>query len=122
MKRRKNGHLKSRAWVAIFALLIQALLPSVIYAAAPKGSYLSEVCTAFGIKKVAVPGSDQAGTGPHRQHCPVCSVAQLFALPSAPASLYLPSIVAFDIPRSAVSQEYAASRLSPYLRGPPVRL
>lgn len=122
MKRHSNSHLKSKAWIAILALLLQALLPSVIYAAAPKGSYLSEVCTAFGIKKVVTPGGDPARVTSHPQHCPVCSVAHLFALSSTQPKLHPPSRVAFDAPLQALSQEYPASRLSPYLRGPPVRL
>ena len=122
MKRHSNSQLKAKVWIAICALLLQALLPSVIYAAAPKGSDLSEVCTAFGIKKVATAGGDPAGATSHSQHCPVCSVAHLFALPSPQVGLHSPSRVAFDASRPALSQEYPASRLAPYLRGPPVRL
>lgn len=122
MKRHSNIQLKGKVWSAIFALLLQALLPSVIYAAAPKGSDLAEVCTAFGIKKVAVAGGNPAGTTSHSQHCPVCSLAHLFALPPAQVGLHSPSRVAFDAPRPALSQEYPASRLSLYLRGPPVHL
>lgn len=122
MKRRTNSRLKGNAWIAIFALLLQALLPSVIYAAAPTGSALSEVCTAFGIKKVVTASGDPAPTTLHSQHCPICSVAHLFALPSTHVGLYSPSRVAFDIPHPTLSQEYPASRLSPYLRGPPVLL
>jgi hypothetical protein len=122
MKQHSNSQLKGKAWIAILALLLQALLPSVIYAAAPKGSDLSEICTAFGIRKVATASGDSTGTTSHSQHCPVCSVAHLFALPPTQLWLHSPSRVAFDAPRPALSQEYPASRLSPYLRGPPVHL
>jgi len=122
MKWRSNSQLKGKAWIAIFALLLQALLPSLVYAAAPKNSDLSEVCTAFGIKKVATAGGDPARATLHSQHCPICSVAHLLALPSTHIGLHSPSRVAFDAPQPALSQDYPASRLSPYLRGPPVHL
>ncbi|RJG05448.1 DUF2946 domain-containing protein [Noviherbaspirillum cavernae] len=114
-----GNKLKSKAWAAIFVLLMQALLPAVSYATASRGGFLAEVCTAFGIKKIASPDSDSPDGMAMQQHCPICSVAQMLALPNSHAALPLPSSIAFEIPQQVDSQEYAAVRLSPWLRGPP---
>ena len=101
-------------------LLVQALLPAFIYASAPRGSYLSEVCTAFGIRKVPVSGDDASGALPSPvRHCPVCAVAHLLALPPGIAVPDFSVAAVFEPPLAADSQEFTAPRLSPYLRGPP---
>jgi len=119
MKQRAGNHLKSRAWVAIFALLVQALLPAIVYAGTSGGNAMAEVCTAFGVKKVA--SSDDTSSGMAAQHCPLCTLAHLFALPGK-QDLALPlSAATFEVPALAATQLYVAPQLSPFLRGPPQR-
>jgi hypothetical protein len=115
-----GGKLRQTAWVALFALLIQALLPSFIYAAAPKNSALGEICTAFGIKKVA----GKVAATPHDTsvsgtHCPVCALAGAIALPFGQLSVPFPPAAVFAASEPAGSQHYPRVRLSVYLRGPP---
>jgi hypothetical protein len=120
MNWRLNGDVKSKAWTAIVVLLMQALLPAFIYATASKASGLFEVCTAFGIKTVSSPSSDPHGGIAHQQHCPICSVAQLLALPVKHAALNLPSVTVPTLLSFPDSQEYVVIWLSPYLRAPPL--
>jgi hypothetical protein len=113
--------LRCKVWLAIFAFLLQALLPAAMYAAAPGKDHLSEICTAFGIKKIGAPDSSGSDSLLLSQHCPICSVAGLLALPTpdfmpdihAPAGLSVAVLVA-DRPA------FAPIKLRPYLRGPPI--
>ena len=111
--------MQRRVWIALFALIVQAVLPSVIHAAASRNAGLAEICTAFGIKKVALKDADAPDSGIQRQHCPVCSVADAFALPVSLGLLPLPAHVSFASPQAVASQCGAATPLSLHLRGPP---
>ncbi|MGH8809276.1 MAG: DUF2946 family protein [Noviherbaspirillum sp.] len=119
MKRLTHRGLQRATWVAVFALLVQALLPSLLHASARKYVELAEICTAFGIKKVAVSAPDSADNSAQRQHCPICSVADTFFLPGGQLAFYLPAQLVFDLPHPLGSQEYRLIRLTLHLRGPP---
>jgi len=121
MTRLTHNHLKSRAWAAIFVLLLQALFPAIVYASSPKDGYAAEVCTAFGIKKVVSQNPSTPDGVAHQQHCPFCFVAHLLALPNSPATFSLPDVVARDSISPVDSQQYQATRLRPHVRGPPAR-
>lgn len=100
-------------------LLIQALLPAIVYATASKDSTLAEVCTAFGIKKIANHDSGAVDTVGHMKPCPVCALAQLFALPPGNDVMQAHAFVAFDLALPVASPAYPTPRLFPFLRGPP---
>ena len=79
------------SWIAVLAILMAALAPSISHALGAKnGASLIEVCTALGGKWVQPDGSstDQApasgGVHPF-EHCPYCSLhANDIAIPVAP--------------------------------------
>lgn len=81
------------AWIACFAILMAALVPSISHALSVSGkgnfSSWSEICTGEGVKSVKV-ASTHAGThhsapakdGMHFEHCPFCFThASSFGLP-----------------------------------------
>lgn len=81
------------AYLALFAVLLAALAPSVSYAlAAGKGETVVEMCTSFGIEKVKVPQDadtdDHSSGGPGSQHCSFC----LFAHAAIPVPAPLPAL------------------------------
>ncbi|HEX7633765.1 MAG TPA: DUF2946 family protein [Noviherbaspirillum sp.] len=119
MARRTSGYLKSKAWAAICMLLIQALLPAFVYATVSKGSTLAEVCTAFGIKKIAPHDGGTADTAGQGKHCPVCALTQLFALPPDHSVVQAHTVAVFDLAFPVANPAYATPRLFPFLRGPP---
>lgn len=100
-------------------LLVQALLPSFIYAAAPRDSALAEVCTAFGIKKIALKDREASDSAVQRLHCPVCTLADALALPASPGAQQAPVIASFSAPIVATPQHSPGVQLSIFLRGPP---
>lgn len=79
------------SWIAVLAILMTALAPSISHAMGAKnGASLIEVCTSLGAKWVQPDGSstDQApaSDGVHPfVHCPYCSLhADAMAIPAAP--------------------------------------
>lgn len=79
------------AWIAIFAILLAALAPSLARALAPPQQAMpwGEICTAAGMQQVAVDAAPDSGSheGSGPRHCPYCLVhAGHFALPSATGS------------------------------------
>jgi Protein of unknown function (DUF2946) len=118
MKRRKN-FLKPKAWLAIFALLVQALLPGIAYASMQNGGGPQEICTAFGVKQTDSKESDSGGAARHKQQCPVCALAHLAGLPASEPVLALPAFTSFVVALSPAARVYRANRLLPHLRGPP---
>jgi hypothetical protein len=68
------------AWIAVFAILLNALAPALSHAVAARlGAALLEICTADGLKRVAVhdqgvrpdvPSGAHAALG---DHCPYCA-------------------------------------------------
>lgn len=111
--------MQLRVWVAVFALLVQALLPSFVHAVAPKNSYLAEICTAFGVKKIGAPDSGSTDAAFQGQQCPICSVADALVLPLALPALHVPSFFGFDCSLPSGPQHIPETRLAVYLRGPP---
>ncbi|MDP3842696.1 MAG: DUF2946 domain-containing protein [Oxalobacteraceae bacterium] len=82
-------------WIACFAMLINALAPSISHAVNARSSMPSspmmEICTMNGIQPMAeMPGPSGVGSG---EHCPFCLPhAGSFALP--PSDLPVRAIVA----------------------------
>ena len=79
------------SWIAVVAILMAALAPSISHALSAKnGASLIEVCTALGAKWVQPDGSSKdqapASGGVHPfEHCPYCSVhANAVGIPAAP--------------------------------------
>lgn len=95
-----HAHLLRRScWLALFAMLAMALLPTVSHAfAASRGqTSWTEVCTAQGVRIVAIDNdgaaSSESAPAPaskHLQSCPFCAPA-LGALGMPPAALYTPA-------------------------------
>lgn len=75
MKRRS---MRAFAFLALFAVALAALAPTVSYAlAAGQGEAVVEMCTSFGIQKVKLPQNDNGPATPSKngQHCPFCLAA-----------------------------------------------
>jgi len=89
------------AWIACFAILLNALAPSIshaISASAGQTAAWAEICSVDGARFVAV-GTDHAQSAEGSQspqaqpsaHCPFCSThAGTFALPAAAMTLRVP--------------------------------
>jgi hypothetical protein len=105
--------------LVVFAILIQALLPAALHASSPP-KRASEICTAFGIKKIAVHDSSQSDSPPGR-HCPVCPpAAGIFSLlPAEPAEVFIPPPHRSFLRHQAERIFHTEDWLRPYLRGPP---
>ena len=79
------------SWIAVLAILMAALAPSISHALSAKnGASLIEVCTALGAKWVQ-PDGRSTGQAPASgdvhpfEHCPYCSLrANAMAIPAAP--------------------------------------
>lgn len=81
------------AWLAVFAMLLAALAPTVSHALSPATGGTIEVCSVDGPR--SIPDPDAPAPAPHNalEHCPFCATqAGSFALPNAP-------LPAFDAPR-----------------------
>lgn len=84
------------SWIAVLAILMAALAPSMSHALGAKyGASLIEVCTSMGAKWVQGDSgsTDQAplsGDAQVSEHCPCCSLhANAIAIPAAPLTLAL---------------------------------
>lgn len=67
--------MRRSAFIALFAVLLNALAPTLSYAmAAGKGVAVLEMCTSFGLKKVPVSGTDSEDTSSTHgfKHCQFC--------------------------------------------------
>lgn len=76
--RRLRAHARFTGWIAVLAVLLASLLPTVGHAlAAGQGGDWVEVCTAQGSRWVQA-GDDGAGRAPASahvlDHCPYCSL------------------------------------------------
>lgn len=84
------------SWIAILAILMAALAPSISHAlGAPQGASWIEVCSAVGAKWVQ-PGDASTDTAPAPadahpfEHCPYCSLhSDALAIPVAPVVVAL---------------------------------
>jgi hypothetical protein len=102
-------HLPSFAWLAIVAMLALAMLPTVSRAMAAQGdgSSWAEICTAQGMKRVALdsqpgepaqPAVPESASG-HLDHCPFCGLsAQAVHVPPAPPPVLDVSAAAGHLP------------------------
>ncbi|MEO6352841.1 MAG: DUF2946 domain-containing protein [Oxalobacteraceae bacterium] len=128
-------------WIACFAILLNALAPSISYAmyamhstSASSGTapILMEVCTANGMKMVDVSGekiSDATldANGDHKKpvaassHCPFClpHYCALFLLPTTASSFALPARQALMPALFYQSPQPLFSWIVAHPRGPP---
>ncbi len=70
--------MRRSAFMALFAVLLNALAPTLSYAmAADKGGAVVEMCTSFGLKKVLVSGTGGEDTSSTHgfKHCQFCPSA-----------------------------------------------
>ena len=102
------------ALLAVFALLVQALIPGAAMASQPDAA--SILCTATGIQ---VADSSKAPGGPHKgfagMPCQDCLAAAMAAVTPAPVVALLP--VVYEVAR--VDHAPAISLLAPRARAPP---
>ena len=111
------------AWIAILATVLHALMPAVAQAHSGSPERLVELCSAFGIKKVAL-GAEQTPVAPeqdaHKSVCPVCAMACAVALPSSLAPLFFSALQAAAPPRFERTSHQSSPCLPPASRGPPL--
>jgi len=77
-----NRLISRSAFIALFAVLLNALAPTLSYAtAAGRGLSVVEMCTSFGLKKVAVPKDGETDTSDAQglKHCQFCLSAGMMA-------------------------------------------
>jgi hypothetical protein len=118
MNPRRNLQGKRSVWAAISLLLLQALFPALIHAAASLNPG-SEICSAYGIKKVFADDGSSSGTQASAQHCPVCALAHVDVLPvGGIARVYADAFTVVPVSSLPAWQLVDASR-RPNLRGPP---
>ena len=98
-----TGRFMSRsAFIALFAVLLNALAPTLSYAmAADKGVSVVEMCTSFGLKKVEVPKDGEADTSAAQafEHCQFCLSAGTMPPASAEqaAAVFVPTQTAVAV-------------------------
>jgi hypothetical protein len=125
-----NAKRRMTAWIAIFAILLAALAPSISQAVnVARGSSANwiEICTASGFKLAKISGTQDPGSqtpghdGTHFKRCPFCcphaGSAGLppsvnLALPSADGALSLPSLF-YQSPQPLFTWAAAQSRAPP---------
>lgn len=96
--------MRRSAFVALFAVLLNALAPTLSYAmAAEKGGAVVEMCTSFGLKKVEVPrmGGEADTSGAQAfEHCQFCLSAGTMPPTSAEqsAAMFVPTQTAMALP------------------------
>ena len=122
---RRPGRLT--AWIAIFAILLAALAPSVARALSPPQQQAmpwTEICSVVGTQ--AAPATEpMSGSGQHEgmglKHCPFCLThAGQFALPAAtPDFLSTVDSGAGVLPPSAVTPPPRFIRAAAQPRAPP---
>jgi hypothetical protein len=96
--KRMNRSLSRRfAAIALFAVLLAALAPTLSYlVAAAKGERAVEMCTSFGLQKS---GGAPTGGLADGGHCPFCLVADApLPFPAAPVAAFPPPVAAQPMP------------------------
>lgn len=112
------GNRSRLAWIAILVMLVHALAPSLVRAAAVRG-VLVEICTASGIQAVELPGEPPGNVADLGAHCMFCLVADAPALPSGQPGFFVPA-VASSAPAAAPAEGPLPPAPAPVLaRGPP---
>lgn len=117
---------RTTAWIAIFAILLAALAPSLAWALAPSQQAMpwSEICSVTG-KQAANGVTSNSGSGQQDgkvpNHCPFClNHAGYFALPATPPDSPLPLDTAAASPCFlATTPSPHAACVSPPARAPP---
>lgn len=127
MRLRRNARALT-SWIAVLAVLMAALAPSISHAlGSNSASPWSVVCTSIGVQWVQT-DADSADPSPgpgaaHAfEHCPYCSLhANAVAIPAAP-SAGVPCISATDEPPVAVlvAPRTLSAWVSPQPRAPPL--
>lgn len=117
------------AWIAAFAVVLAALMPTLAQASAGGGQMKwMEVCTVAGMKLVAVQDSDHpAGFGSDGstilkvEHCPYCcSHAGSFALPPSATPLLVAPLATYRQPAFLPTAPKVLQRWGIFLsRAPP---
>jgi hypothetical protein len=126
----RTAQLRRTCWLALFAILALALLPTISHALAlargGEGGWAA-ICTPAGVQQVA---GDTAGAAPaspagamaHFGQCPFCSLgADAPLLPPAPSSLAIAPGAAVAVPAPSLSgprARFAWGGAQP--RGPPL--
>ena len=119
---RKRRFRFAAAWTAVFALLLQAMLPLGQAVAAPAdgdGTGFQIVCTAYGLQPVPAGGDDGSADG-EAYSCPICQIHAFSLVSPDVAGLPAPAVhgIADDIPAASgpVENRIHAPALP---RGPP---
>ena len=121
-------HRRLTAWIALFAMLAFALVPTLSRAMshAQGNSAWAEVCTPQGLKLVALGNGEQApvqANGHHLDHCAFCGLAGDGAAPWPSLPPTLPTVLAgTEVPRLFLQAAHTpfAWRSAP-ARAPPIR-
>ena len=123
-----TARLRRSCWIAIFAMLALALLPSVSRAlSAGRGAGDIEVCTPAGFRLIAAADrgapDEPAGLEVRLEHCPLCSLtAHALGMPPAPlAALPLAPAAAEAPPRRLQAAPAIVSWARAQPRAPPAR-
>jgi hypothetical protein len=118
---------KLTAWIAMFAILLASLAPSISHAiSAAKGELWMEICTVEGVKFIKF-GGGSPETPPVKkttglEHCPFCSThggavgvlpSSEFAIPKLDAPATMPSLF-YQSPRPLAIWASAQSRAPPF--------
>ena len=126
MKSSRTIRKQFPAWIAIFAILCQTLLPMLVQARMQRSPDLVlELCTSTGVQKVLLKSDNPAPVSKvHTQHCPFClsggfvafETAETARLQTTAAGLLLP------LPRDTVPPQTTRNYLTAAPRGPPARI
>lgn len=125
MPARRIGRLA--AWIAIFAMLLAALAPTVaraLSAAQRQAQPWAEVCTVAGMQS-AYQGAPATGSGQHDaavfKHCPFCLThAGQYALPAAAFGAWpAPDAGPGFVPAFAAAPPFRFMRVAAQPRAPP---
>lgn len=101
--RASRAHARLTSWIAVLAVLLASLAPSLSHALAPAaGSTWTEVCTVEGSKWVQAGDDGSAPSAAHvLDHCPYCSLhTPTPGLPPAAPVVQLPLAAAQAVPRA----------------------
>lgn len=121
-------HRRLTAWIALFAMLAFALVPTVSRAMSfvHGGSAWAEICTPQGMKVVALADGEEApvqASGHHLDHCAFCGLAGDGAAPwpSPPVSAPL-RLAGTEVPRLFLQAAHTPfAWRSASARAPPIR-
>ncbi|NUZ07388.1 DUF2946 domain-containing protein [Piscinibacter koreensis] len=98
-------HARFTSWIAVLAMLLGSLAPSVTYAlGSSMGASWIEICTTQGSKWIRAgdDGSERAPGSAHPfEHCPYCSLnTPALGMPPAAIAAHLPLRLAHEVPQA----------------------